>query len=354
MAPPATPGHAEPSLVGFAVTDGPSHVLRYANAFFRRLLASGEVAIGMPPTPGRLGADLTPLLDEAYANPTTTNAVRGELRAVPGGAPRWNCAVWQVSSEAAPPYGLVIEVRDSAHVEPGIARQRAITEQFLLGALRERDSVEREQENARQAVSAECRASLLAHASRDLALSLDETATREAVARRVLFPEGTWCIVDLMTPIGGTLRLAVVHPDPAKQVMAQALADSWVVEQRNLVGAAELARSQVKLPFVVPHEAAAALTVPVAGAADAPPPPAMDYGDVLVAPLVVRGAGIGAMAFVSPRRGTSFSNDEIELASDSRTGAPWRWTTRASIEKPTRFASPPMRRIARSPRSSAT
>jgi len=40
--------HLALSPVAFAVTEGPGHVVQYANAAFRRLQAAGEIAIGIP------------------------------------------------------------------------------------------------------------------------------------------------------------------------------------------------------------------------------------------------------------------------------------------------------------------
>ncbi|HEU4787490.1 MAG TPA: hypothetical protein VFS57_08785, partial [Gemmatimonadaceae bacterium] len=58
-------------------------------------------------------------------------------------------------------------------------------------------------------------------------MSLDEAATREAVRCHALPREGSWCIVDIVELDGATRRLAVAHPDPAKQALAQSFADRW-------------------------------------------------------------------------------------------------------------------------------
>ncbi|HEX7019001.1 MAG TPA: hypothetical protein VF159_03255, partial [Gemmatimonadaceae bacterium] len=54
-----------------------------------------------------------------------------------------------------------------------MARQRALSEKLLLAALRERDVTS-------EALHAGRRASFLASASRELAMSLDDVATRDA------------------------------------------------------------------------------------------------------------------------------------------------------------------------------
>ncbi len=67
------------------------------------------------------------------------------------------------------------------------------------------------------------RARFLAHASRVLAQSLDYEATLETVAKLATPELGAWVLVDLVEEDGTVRRLAVVHPDPAKQTLARAL-----------------------------------------------------------------------------------------------------------------------------------
>jgi len=61
-----------------------------------------------------------------------------------------------------------------------LTRQRAITERLLLAALEARDV-------SSEAATAGRRATFLASASRDLALSFDEEGAREAIRRRTLW-----------------------------------------------------------------------------------------------------------------------------------------------------------------------
>ena len=182
--------------------------------------------------------------------------------------------------------------RSESSSETRIARQRAITERLLLTALHERDVT-------REAVEASRRATFLASASRDLAMSLDQSATREAVRRHALPREGSWCIVDIVELDGATRRLAVAHPDPAKQALAQSFADRWFPTPA-------LRTDQPPVPVALDASGAASL-------ADLGE---LGVGKLLVVPLVVRGTVLGAITYITREADAPFSPDEIALASD--------------------------------------
>jgi signal transduction histidine kinase len=187
--------------------------------------------------------------------------------------------------------------RDGRRVEPEssagtLSRQRAITERLLLTALRQRAVTG-------EAVAASRQATFLAAASRELAMSLDDSGTREAIRRRTLLREGSWCIVDVVELDGAVHRLSVAHPDPAKQQQAQALADRWFPTPDSLgnksgsavvVDANEIERVSALREFGI--------------------------GGVIVVPLVVRGRVLGAITFVAQGGDPAFTPDEFKLASD--------------------------------------
>jgi len=192
---------------------------------------------------------------------------------------------------------MVDAVRDRRERPEGssatrFARQRAITERLLLTALHERDVT-------REAVEASRRATFLASASRDLAMSLDESTTREAVRRRALPRDGSWCMVDIVELDGATRRLAVAHPDPAKQALAQTFADRW-------------------FPMSGPRTGQPRVVVALAASEAASPADlgGLGAGRLLVVPLVVRGTVLGAITYVTREGDAPFSPEEITLASD--------------------------------------
>lgn len=185
--------------------------------------------------------------------------------------------------------------RRPVHDEPTaavLARQRAITERLLLAALHARDA-------SSEAVTVGQRATFLAAASRELAMSLDDEGARDAIRRRTLMREGSWCIVDIVELDGVVRRLDVAHPDPTKQ---------------------ELARSLAQLRF--PPRAALDTITPVVLLADTSEPEApvalreLGFGPSLVVPLVVRAKVLGAITFVTRQGDAPFSPEEVTLASD--------------------------------------
>jgi signal transduction histidine kinase len=71
------------------------------------------------------------------------------------------------------------------------------------------------------------RADYLAALSRRLSGSLEESSTRETIAQVALPDADAWAIVDLAASDGTPVRLAITHPDPAKQAIAKTLSIHW-------------------------------------------------------------------------------------------------------------------------------
>lgn len=298
--------HLAFSPVAFAMTDGPAHAVRYANAAFRQLQAAREITIGPPASGERAAADLKPLLDRAFQRGET---IRDELvDPGDGAAARWSCTVWPVPPEQPAPEGLVVEVRDVGYIEGARSRQRDVAERLMLSALREQDA-------ARNAVQASHRTAFLAAASHELSMSLDQDATREVVQRRALPREGTWCIVDIIESNGAMHRLAVVHPNPAKQALARTLVDHWSPQPDDPIGAPRVVRHP-REPVIITHDSGAALVAAAHGAKNLEILKAIGFGALLVVPLVVRDTLLGAITFVIPQDDPPFSAEEIALATE--------------------------------------
>jgi signal transduction histidine kinase len=290
--------------VAFAVTEGPAHTLLYANAVFRGLQSSGEISIGVQAARSPPG-DLTPTLDRVFRS---TQTERDAI--LPRDADQtasWSCTVWPVPGSRDIPQKLVIEVRDVRVIEDAKIRQRAVTERLLLGALREQDV-------ARDAVDASRRAQYLARASRDLSMSLDESATRETVRRLALPRPGTWCIVDVVESNGAIHRLAVAHPDPAKEMLARKLEDQWPSKVTDTVATTTLLPLQ--RPTVVTNDSGIALMRAAHGDANLSILREIGFGSLLVVPLIVRARVQGAITFVSREGDSAFTREEIALAVD--------------------------------------
>jgi signal transduction histidine kinase len=290
--------------VAFAITGGPEHTVLYANAVFKGMQKSGAISIGRKVARGSPAtADLKPLLDRVTR---TAETVRDSV--VPptnGGEPSWSCTIWPVSESDGAPGKLVIEVRDVAMVEGAKARQRAIAEQLLMGALREQDV-------ARDAVTTSDRARHLSDASRDLAMSLDESATRDVVRRITLPRAGTWCIVDVIESNGAIHRLAVVHPNPEKEALARKLEELW--PSIAMSGVPTVLPSE--RPVVVTHESGAALMAAAHGPANLAVLKEIGFGSLLVGPLIGRARVQGAITFVTAEGDPPFTREEATLAMD--------------------------------------
>jgi signal transduction histidine kinase len=301
---PASIGkHLAFAPVAFAVTEGPAHAVVYANTLFRRLQSDGELRIGLRDQANPVASDLAPVLDEVLLSARTVRDVL--LTTEDGDTPAWSCSVWPVASTPHQLSKLVIEVRDVRLVESTKVRQRIVAEKLLLAAMREQDlGAALSERNAR--------ATHLAKTSRDLALSLDESATRDTIRKLTLPRPGTWCIVDVVESNGGIHRLAVAHPDPAKEALAKQLEEQWPTAT-----AAEPASTfPPPIPTLFTHESGTALMQAAHGEANLRILREIGFGSLLVVPLIVRARVQGAITFVSPEGDGPFSAEEQSLAVD--------------------------------------
>ena len=295
------------SPVAFAVTSGKAHEIRHANDAFVRLLAAGHFVMKHDePRAEATRAALGPLLDRVYASGV---AIYDELLPHADDATeRWCCTIWPVTPTASEGRGLMMEVRDAAGAEGARGRQRALTSRLLLGALRNEDA-------ARNAVESTRLARFVASATRSLAMSLDEEATRAIMQRTTLPRDGTWCIVDIIEPSGAIHRLAVIHPDPAKQELARTLASIWHPGADDDFGVPRIMRAKGQ-PVVVTEDTAAALLEAANGPHNLAIIRELGFGSLLVTPLIARARVLGAITFVSPPGDTLFTEEEIAVASD--------------------------------------
>ena len=171
-------------------------------------------------------------------------------------------------------------------------RQLAITERLLLAALNAHDITS-------EAISVSRHATFLASASRELAMSLDDTGARDAISRLTLMREDSWCIVDVVGLDGTIQRLSVVHPDLSRQEQAEHFAGQWFPIQAGVV-------ADEGPPLIIDANA----TKGLAALRE------FGFGGLLVARLVVRGSVLGAITFVARAGDPAFSPQEITLASD--------------------------------------
>lgn len=155
--------------------------------------------------------------------------------------------------------------------------------------------------------------SFLVEATRVLARSLDVETTLAAVARLSLPHLGSWCMVDLLE--GDHMRrLAIIHPDPAQQVLAEQLLDGWPPLRDDPLGVPSAMRTGLtQVVFPVTDEM-------LRDSARSPENLAilrgLGIGSFMTIPLAARGEILGAITYVSPNHGDSFTPLDMVLGED--------------------------------------
>jgi signal transduction histidine kinase len=293
----------------FAITRGPEHTIAWANAAFRRLTSpAGEGAVGYPivgAIVGRDSAALATALDRAWRTGTVVRDQRIEPEVE--GALAWYCTAWPHTDVANRPDHLIIELRVATAAELTLATQRQVAERMLLSALREHDL-------ANSAEASTQRASFLAAEGRRLAESLDEPTTLDAITRLSLPALGAWCIVDLIDLDGTMRRLAIIHPDPAKQALLRKVEGRWAPGRDDPFGAPAAIRNARST--MVSRD----LDATLARAAHDPETlrilRAVGIGPLLTVPLVIRDRLAGAVTFVGSASDRIYTVDDVTLAED--------------------------------------
>jgi PAS domain S-box-containing protein len=155
--------------------------------------------------------------------------------------------------------------------------------------------------------------SFLLEATRLLTDSLDVETTLATVARLSLPHLGSWCMVDLME--GEHMRrLAIIHPDPDKQALAEQLLEGWPPLRDDPLGipsAMRTRRSQVVFPVTDEMLIAAARSPENLALLRA-----LEIGSFMTIPLLARGEVLGAITYVSPNHGDSFTPRDLVLGED--------------------------------------
>ena len=148
-------------------------------------------------------------------------------------------------------------------------------------------------------------------ATRLLADSLELWPTLKTMARLSLPHLGSWCIVDLLE--GDQMRrLAIIHPDPAMQLLADELLTGWPPRRDDPLGipsAIRTGRSEVVFPVTDEMLVAAAGSAEnLAILRD------LQIGSFMTVPLTAHAEVLGAITYVSPNHGDSFSDRDLVLA----------------------------------------
>lgn len=158
--------------------------------------------------------------------------------------------------------------------------------------------------------------SFLLDATRLLARSLDVETTLASVARLSLPHFGSWCMVDLCE--GDHMRrVAIIHPDPQAQALADELLTGWPPERDDPLGVPSVVRtrkSQVVFPVtdeMLIKSARSPENLAILRA--------LEIGSFMTLPLLAGDQVLGAITYVSPNHGDSFSERDLDLAEDLAT-----------------------------------
>lgn len=159
---------------------------------------------------------------------------------------------------------------------------------------------------------ARTRFAFLAETSRLLAASLDFQSTLTTAAGVALPHFGTWCMVDIVEPPGTISRVAVIHPDPAKQQAAREYYSANPPHCDDPIGAPRVIRTS-QSEFAV---------VAAGDAIDDMPDDAhrnllraLGARSFLIVPMRARGRMLGAITFVSNGE-RQYDDADLLLAED--------------------------------------
>jgi signal transduction histidine kinase len=174
----------------------------------------------------------------------------------------------------------------------------------LVSAQRERDLAEASRD----------RFSFLAEVSRCLADSLEYEATLTTVAGMSLPYLDAWCIVDVLQEGGEVRRIAVVHPDPAKQEAARRLATQYPPRAGDMIGAPRVIRTgRPEMVFDVPD---AALVSAAHDEEHLALLRRLGIRSYVIVPMVARGNVLGAMTFITAEHDRRFGDIDVVMAED--------------------------------------
>ena len=148
----------------------------------------------------------------------------------------------------------------------------------------------------------ERRALFLAEISKTLFESLDYEETLANVARLAMPELGAWCIVDVLQSDGTVKRLAVFHPDPALQPLANELESHYPPMQHDILGLPRIAETQQ--PELIPEVTDELIESAAIDKRQLGILRTLGLCSYMVVPLKARGRLLGAITFIGadPRR----------------------------------------------------
>jgi signal transduction histidine kinase len=155
------------------------------------------------------------------------------------------------------------------------------------------------------------RFAFLAETSRALAASLDFETTLATGAGLALPHFGTWCMVDVVEADGTIRRVAVIHPDPAKQRLARRFYRAHPPGRDDPLGAPRVIRTR-ESAFVIARDD---VLLGIAQVEHRGLLRELGACSFLMVPMSARGRTLGAITFVSGDR-RQYDADDLLLAED--------------------------------------
>src|SRR5579862_8987277 len=183
---------------------------------------------------------------------------------------------------------------------------------LVATALEATDRADAATERADAADSKVKRADYLSAFDHRLSASLDEGRTERTIAQMALPERDAWAVVDLLTPIGEPVRLAIVHPDPDKRQIAELLTTRWNPGDDDPIGFA--AAKRAGKPVAITDDIDGVLAAAAHTAEDLALLQQLGFGACLVVPIRTNEEIDGAITFVSARPRLRFTWEEFELA----------------------------------------
>ncbi len=159
--------------------------------------------------------------------------------------------------------------------------------------------------------SAQASLAFLAETSRCLAGSLDYETTLATGAGMALPHFGTWCMVDVVEPDDTIRRVAVIHPDPDKQLLAREFYESHPPDRDDPLGAPRVIRTR-ESEFVVAYDE---VLEGIAREEHRAMLRSLGAQSFLMVPMCARGRTLGAITFVSDDR-RRYDPADLLLAED--------------------------------------
>jgi diguanylate cyclase (GGDEF)-like protein/PAS domain S-box-containing protein len=154
---------------------------------------------------------------------------------------------------------------------------------------------------------------LLGEANAALGASLDYEATLEQIARLTIPVFADWCVVSMVESDGSLRRVAVVHGDPVKQVLADAIKGYPPSDPDAKVGVPHVVRTGkpvINVSFPTDH-------LPMTIIPDQQPMLLkMGLNSSLIVPLLSNGKAIGAIAFMYGDSGRNYGPEDLPFAEE--------------------------------------